>query len=458
MYSFKNYTPKKVLSENKAYLSSLPCWEPKGFKTHLLLMFNQAIASINGVGTVYKEGFKTAFAVFKNQYMDAAYDVTDYERVGKYLLTKYKDIEWINKIVKTVLKKREHIVKLVQHYYFHTPTNLPELKQAFLEVTETMIEVQRYAYIVESFTLVNQKNWATRHLESLEPELSEKEKKKILQPQIKTYVQEYFEEIYSLPVEEIKKKWYWIKGSYYKFPELSEKEIEKDKLEKHNLSIHPPNFQSIKKETVLFAKFVEKFVKLHDLRKANVMQTNYTIVKILENISKLIDYKRDELLTMAPLEVLEVIEGKKISKELLRKRNESCVWFFTNNHYEITTKKEDVQFIDDLIKGETEEIKGYCANKGKVQGKVRIILYEDDFSKMKKGDILVTKMTRPEFVQLMKMAKAFVTDEGGLTCHAAILSRELGKPCIIGTRNATKVLKDGEEVIVDADNGIVIKK
>lgn len=71
------------------------------------------------------------------------------------------------------------------------------------------------------------------------------------------------------------------------------------------------------------------------------------------------------------------------------------------------------------------------------------------------GEILVTGMTRPEYVPLMKKAAAIVTDEGGITCHAAIVSRELKKPCIIGTKIATQVLNDGDLVEVDAERGVV---
>ncbi len=69
-------------------------------------------------------------------------------------------------------------------------------------------------------------------------------------------------------------------------------------------------------------------------------------------------------------------------------------------------------------------------------------------------------MTTPEYVPAMRKSMAIVTDEGGVTCHAAIVSRELGKPCIIGTGNGTKVLKDGDIVEVDANEGIItiIKK
>jgi len=85
------------------------------------------------------------------------------------------------------------------------------------------------------------------------------------------------------------------------------------------------------------------------------------------------------------------------------------------------------------------------------------VLSEDHSDKVEEGDILVTSMTRPEFLPIMKKAAAFVTNEGGITSHAAIVSRELKKPCIIGTKFATQVLKDGDMVEVDATNGVIKK-
>ena len=82
-------------------------------------------------------------------------------------------------------------------------------------------------------------------------------------------------------------------------------------------------------------------------------------------------------------------------------------------------------------------------------------LRKNIFSKFNDNEILVASMTRPEYVPLMKKAKAIITDEGGITCHAAVVSRELKVPCIIGTQIATTKLSDGDFVEVDADNGIV---
>jgi phosphohistidine swiveling domain-containing protein len=101
------------------------------------------------------------------------------------------------------------------------------------------------------------------------------------------------------------------------------------------------------------------------------------------------------------------------------------------------------------------EFKGVVAMKGKITGLVKIIFRDEDASKFNSGDILVTTMTRPDWLPIMKKSSAYITDAGGMLCHAAIVARELGKPCIIGTKIATKVLKDGDMVEVDAENGVV---
>jgi phosphohistidine swiveling domain-containing protein len=100
-------------------------------------------------------------------------------------------------------------------------------------------------------------------------------------------------------------------------------------------------------------------------------------------------------------------------------------------------------------------LKGLVAYPGKVRGKVRIIKTFHDLKKIVKGEILVAITTHPNFLPAMKMASAFVTDEGGIACHAAIVARELKKPCIVGTKIATKVLKDGQLVEVDANKGVI---
>ncbi|MFA6391723.1 MAG: PEP-utilizing enzyme [Patescibacteria group bacterium] len=100
---------------------------------------------------------------------------------------------------------------------------------------------------------------------------------------------------------------------------------------------------------------------------------------------------------------------------------------------------------------------GISACQGKTTGKVRVILGPSDFRKFKIGEILVTDMTRPDFMPIIRHARAIITNEGGLTSHAAVISRELNIPCVLGTKVATRILKDGDFVEVDANRGIIKK-
>ncbi|MFN3383452.1 MAG: pyruvate, water dikinase [Archaeoglobaceae archaeon] len=114
-----------------------------------------------------------------------------------------------------------------------------------------------------------------------------------------------------------------------------------------------------------------------------------------------------------------------------------------------TVEKEEVAEVGKII------LKGLGASPGVAAGEVKIVSNERDIGKVRGGDVLVAVMTTPDMVPAMKRASAIVTDEGGMTCHAAIVSRELGVPAVVGTKNATKVLKDGTFVTVDGEKGIV---
>ena len=100
-------------------------------------------------------------------------------------------------------------------------------------------------------------------------------------------------------------------------------------------------------------------------------------------------------------------------------------------------------------------LKGSAASPGVAAGEVKIILDPSEIGRVRDGDILVAEMTTPDFVPAMKRAVAIVTDRGGRTAHAAIVSRELGIPCVVGTGEATKKLRDGQIVTVDGARGVV---
>ena len=169
-----------------------------------------------------------------------------------------------------------------------------------------------------------------------------------------------------------------------------------------------------------------------------------------------------------PLELLEnaLIKNKKID---INKINEiynfhACfpddsgkVIVLSGKKAEDFFKKEIKRIKENVNLKEIKEIRGTTAVGGLVKGIVKIINHSGEMNKMREGDILVSAATAPNLVPAMKKASAIITDEGGLTCHASIVSRELNTPCIVGTKIATKVLKDGDLVEVDAEKGVVKK-
>lgn len=151
-------------------------------------------------------------------------------------------------------------------------------------------------------------------------------------------------------------------------------------------------------------------------------------------------------------------KGTRISRDVLEKRRE---YFLVTNEGVLLEslssyvgRKGYIIPIEEVSEA-IEVIRGSVAYPGVARGIVKIVKTKETLQKFQDVEILVTAMTTPDFVPILKKAKGFITDEGGITCHAAIAARELKKPCIIGTKVATKVLKDDDLVEIDGDNGIV---
>lgn len=152
-------------------------------------------------------------------------------------------------------------------------------------------------------------------------------------------------------------------------------------------------------------------------------------------------------------------DGKSLPKEnILKERSKGCVIFFEKGKIQkVLVGKEISQSSTIFVSDNSKLITGQTAFSGKAQGVVRVVFDPSNVKKFDHGDILIAPWTRPEYLPVMRRAGAFITDGGGILSHAAITARELKKPCIIGTKIATKVFKDGDLVEVDADKGIVRK-
>lgn len=176
---------------------------------------------------------------------------------------------------------------------------------------------------------------------------------------------------------------------------------------------------------------------------------------LFKEMAKRLDIKLAEVWILSKFEIKNGL-ATNFDKKMVEERKK---WGFTikqqGNEILVYTGVKDEDKIKEEIRV-TDLIKGQVTFPGLVKGRAKIITNPFHQGKyFNEGDILITAMTTPDFVPLMRKASAIVTDEGGILSHASIISRELKKPCVIGTKIATKVLKDGDEIEVNAQEGIV---
>lgn len=189
----------------------------------------------------------------------------------------------------------------------------------------------------------------------------------------------------------------------------------------------------------------------------------HTIFKEITNRTNVKDL---DLIMLTDKEILSIIDSGNMNSEIAsvledRKKGFAMIWIngavttiFGDESIDIQNEIAKVfKTTDDIHNDNENVINGDIANKGKARGIARILKSYDDVYKVQKGDIIVATMTTPDYIFAMEKAAAFVTDEGGITCHAAILSREFNVPCIVGTIDATEIINDGDMLEVDAYNG-----
>jgi len=196
----------------------------------------------------------------------------------------------------------------------------------------------------------------------------------------------------------------------------------------------------------------------------NILMYNfYNLDKLLREIVKRTEHSLKELRFMSWEEIVSIlIKDKKVSHNELKKRQHFCVTVVQGKGIKYLTGSKAKLYIKRNVAGEEIDddimvVHGSVAFVGRVQGIARIVNSKNDIKKVKRGDIIVSIQTNPDLLPAMKKAAAYVTDVGGITSHAAIVAREMKKPCIIGTKIATKVFKDGDKVDVDATKGDIKK-
>lgn len=185
----------------------------------------------------------------------------------------------------------------------------------------------------------------------------------------------------------------------------------------------------------------------------------YKTTFLLEEIAKRLNLSLKELRFMTSREIYQALFDNILDREEVKKRVDYCLYYTAKDTEIYYSGEEAKKIFEEYIEKEDDkniiELQGQCGCRGQARGIVKIVNVISDMPKVNKGDILVSISTQPDLLPAMKRAAAFVTDQGGVTSHAAIVARETNTPCVIATRNATKVLKDGDEVEVYADKGLV---
>jgi len=205
-------------------------------------------------------------------------------------------------------------------------------------------------------------------------------------------------------------------------------------------------------------ELIDHISHLRGSKSAQHIATSKFLPKLYQQISEKENINIELLKYALPSEIISL----NLDANVLALRQKLYVIECVSGEIRLIAGNEAITYTGDFLNNiktdiieDISEFKGSPAFQGKVSGKVVIITNENELVNVKEGDILVSPMTRTSFLSAMERAAAYITDEGGITCHAAITARELKKPCIVGTKIATKVLKNGILVEVDAINGII---
>ncbi|MBS3102687.1 hypothetical protein J4458_04555 [Candidatus Woesearchaeota archaeon] len=392
------------------------------------------------------------------------------QKLVNLILNKNLSFDFFKKVRKDV----DNGIRKLDYFWKIRMKNLKQLSdKRFLDLYGKFIKDYVHYFGVGAVTYIYESHLAEKLMSELSP-VNKKAESFIFSyidsenKGYKSYMIEYEDSLRRLSMNnnipmcnKIINNFFYIKSNYHDSKFLNKNAIKKDMEYLHiNKRKHKtiPKIEisqfitKLNEEEKIILKILAKSLPLRDLRKRLNQTGQFILIRFLEEglRRKSLQNKKDILLRMFWFEFKDFMKNpKKLEKKLLKRKNVSMGWVNNKVFYleGIAIKK--------IRKDSKEILKGVIASKGKSKGIVKIVMGQKDFKKFNKGEILVSEATRPEFVPIMKKAAAVVTEEGGITSHAAIISRELKVPCIVGVSHITSILKDGDLVEVDANNGVI---
>lgn len=272
-------------------------------------------------------------------------------------------------------------------------------------------------------------------------------------------------------------KYFWLKNSYKNTMMLGEDfflehkkelsvsiraEFEAKQAETKQRKVDCITKYSLPRNIIEMAEAIVFGIEWQDDRKEEIFIYLHYKDLLLTEVCRRFQYEKNDLLNFRIAEIEELFKGGDLRLEVDKRHS---AYGFLCYQGKVTKLGEEEGraawelYSEEHLSGDHELLRGAVASRaeeGMVRGKVRIVLDPHEYGDFPEGDILVAPMTTPEYIFLMKRAAAVITDTGGLTSHAAIVSRELKKPCLVGTKLATKIFKDGDLVEVDTDKGTAV--
>ncbi len=303
--------------------------------------------------------------------------------------------------------------------------------------------------------------------------------KKLPVSRIRLKIKSKYSKIYNL-LEQHQKQFFWIKNNYITWKVITiqeiiveiknllnldaEKQLKEIQFQSRNIRQKKQNFfrkYKPSKSLLNLIEISESFTMWQDERKKTTLFAIHYFSLLLKRLSQMSNYTLDDFKFFMPNEVISFLRNQSgyPSRKEIQKRKKYSLYYHRGVYYECFSGRDARYQFQKLMKKNRkvtiDDFRGITASPGVAVGRVKVVKSVQDINKIQEGDILVSIMTRPDYLLGIKKAIAIVTDEGGLTCHAAITSRELNIPCVIATKNATQILHDGDLVEVDANHGVI---
>lgn len=468
-----------------------------GEKGHNMAIY---MAMENRTKEMYKVSgvkFKVLFYTIKDNFFTMYANGKDWERIANYLLKKIVASKvWLDNIFKNIYLKADKLIifsrqlskkdlkKLNNRQLFSLYKKFVDLFVAMRLYSSLPMNLEHYAPVFTNYLQNKLAKYIPREEDGFNSVFS------IMTTPLKfSYLKNEELELFKLGLflnnknfsKKLKiftDKFCWINYTFQGVPlaeddfkkkiiEMKEKGInfsdEINKFKKDKNILKNKQLEIIKKykfdkEIQKLFYYSQELVYLKFFRKGIFAESYYHCEFLLDEVAKRLNTTRKVVQGMFFKELEDaLLKGKYDSHKIHDRIRDGYVLVLDGKSLDMDQKlrkivMDNLEKVDDI---KTDNFKGQVAMTGIAKGVVRIVNVDSDVAKMHDGDILVSRLTNPNLLPAMKKAAAIVTDAGGLACHAAIVARELKKPCVVGTKIATQVLKDGDMVEVNANVGVI---